>query len=853
MPEPRMLLVDTPLPVSVTSRAVQMCLRILVVDNYDSYTLNLLQLLPEKYVQVVVIQNDQLTWEYLRDNVLEHFDGIILSPGPGTPEQSTDVGVVSDLLRYTNIPILGVCLGHQAIAYMAGGKIVHASTPVHGQVNAVHLISSTDQSALSLFDHISSPFSVVRYHSLMVSETDLPSSIKVLAYTMENKNGKTYNSSSNGRTIMALQHRDKPFYGVQFHPESVCTEHGQLLMHNFLEITARWHQTNGYYHVVQICQILLKAFASLLNAQQLHATPLTIYAQKLPYVTKPDLVFHTLYRHDDASVWLDSARANDRQSQFSLMGSCQSTTGFKVEYYLDSKQVKLQQYCLSATVKLQQPSASLNSSNNYIEQKKTLAPSDTFWDWTSRFMQQFKHVPTELVQTDTTTTKPLEPIPEFDFCTGLVGYFGYEMKQESLPGYTSHPLRDENEHEQHQMASITTNTLSNMDTHSKMPDAAFIFLDRFVSIDYTTGTTWLVALVRNTPPPSPLSNDIKVIDTPIVGMSRKACDAWMKETTQQLNEAHTKETTPLSHVQKASLITAAKMFNPHSIQPRPSDTCSSYLEKIDRAQSLIRDGESYELCLTMQLAMHFSQRLLPCTPTSNSNTNALTTFDFYRQLRNDNPAPYAAYLNLGPSLCVASASPERFLRVSRAGTIQMRPIKGTLKRQRTCCSCAQQQDAELARSLAVNVKERGENLMIVDLIRNDLARICPPHSVRVPQLMTVETYETVHQMVTTVDGSMTGAPKLRSVQLLELLEDHRPRGIYSGCLGYLSINGSADFNVVIRTVVIRDGQAVTIGAGGAITILSDPMEEWHEAIIKADAVLPSLNRFQQTLLNNSNT
>ncbi|RKP25616.1 ADC synthase [Syncephalis pseudoplumigaleata] len=556
----------------------------------------------------------------------------------------------------------------------------------------------------------------------------------------------------------------------------------------------------------------------------------TVYAHRLPHTTQPDRVFHTLFRHDDASVWLDSARENDRQSRFSLMGSCQSTTGFKVEYRLARKQIDLYRH----------------TGTGMQRQTDTLSATDTFWDWTSRLLGQFRDVPLAFMDGASGCCDSDEASrPVFDFATGLVGYFGYEMKEEALPGY-ERP--------------------AGMLAREDGPDAAFLFLDRFVSIDYATGTTWLVGLVchdaaagATTVPPHTSAASMPL---PHVGMSMEAYRQWIEETARQLAQTCSSS---------SALVSSSSLASPHA--EVVADTCDAYIRKIERAQSLIRDGESYELCLTTQVTGQLPRPLAHC---ADDTARPWTTLDFYRQLRHDNPAPYAAYLNLGSALCIASASPERFLRVSREGIVQMRPIKGTLKRQRTCCCgrgcvatgdettgrpidppCARERDAALAHALSIDTKERGENLMIVDLIRNDLARICPPHTVRVPQLMTVETYETVHQMVTTVEGrlkdtvdavkalqccfppgSMTGAPKLRSVQLLEQLEDHRPRGIYSGCLGYLSINGSADFNVVIRTVVMRDGQAITIGAGGAITILSDPMEEWREAITKADAVLP---------------
>ena len=189
---------------------------------------------------------------------------------------------------------------------------------------------------------------------------------------------------------------------------------------------------------------------------------------------------------------------------------------------------------------------------------------------------------------------------------------------------------------------------------------------------------------------------------------------------------------------------------------------------------------------------------------------------------------------------VASASPERFLTV-RGRDVEAKPIKGTV---------AVDEDP----ALLADAKARAENLMIVDLLRNDLSRVCDPCTVRVPALMQVESYATVHQLVSTITGrlregrtavdavratfppgSMTGAPKLRTCQIIDRLETS-PRGVYSGALGYFGFDGQADLSVVIRTAV-RTGSVVTVGAGGAIVLDSDPDAELAERNLKAQSVL----------------
>ena len=245
-----------------------------------------------------------------------------------------------------------------------------------------------------------------------------------------------------------------------------------------------------------------------------------------------------------------------------------------------------------------------------------------------------------------------------------------------------------------------------------------------------------------------------------------------------------------------------------------------YLGSIERAQELLRAGESYEVCLT-------------------DTFTAEATGDIYPSLREHNPAPYAAHL-IFDGVEVASASPERFLTV-RGREVEAKPIKGTI---------AADQDP----ALLDDAKTRAENLMIVDLLRNDLSRVCEPGTVRVPGLMQVESYATVHQLVSTITGhlreghtavdavratfppgSMTGAPKLRTCEIIDRLETS-PRGVYSGALGYFGFDGQADLSVVIRTAV-RAGDTITVGAGGAIVLASDPESELAERNLKAQSVL----------------
>ncbi|HEV7162901.1 MAG TPA: aminodeoxychorismate synthase component I [Solirubrobacteraceae bacterium] len=262
-----------------------------------------------------------------------------------------------------------------------------------------------------------------------------------------------------------------------------------------------------------------------------------------------------------------------------------------------------------------------------------------------------------------------------------------------------------------------------------------------------------------------------------------------------------------------------------------------YLADIARCQAALAAGESYEVCLTDQI----------------STTESPDPFQLYRILRRANPAPFAAYLKLGEA-AVISSSPERFLSVDRDRRVQARPIKGTTPR-----SSDPIQDVELRTELLQDEKTFAEHLMIVDLLRNDLGRVCEVDSVRVPDFMVVESYATVHQLISNVTGvlepgrtpvdcvracfpggSMTGAPKLRTMEIIDDIE-REARGVYSGALGYFGLDGSVDLSIVIRTIVMRPG-ATTIGAGGAIVMQSDPESEFEERLLKARAPMSAIAR-----------
>jgi para-aminobenzoate synthetase len=366
----------------------------------------------------------------------------------------------------------------------------------------------------------------------------------------------------------------------------------------------------------------------------------------------------------------------------------------------------------------------------------------------------------------------------FGFDCGFAGYLGYELKAE-CDGDAAH--------------------------RAATPDAAFVFADRLIAFDHLERRTHLLCLVEP-------------------GREREG-ERWIAETSRRLASLP-----PLDDPQMG------RGENGEPPELRLSRSRERYLGDIAACQRRLREGQTYEVCLTNKV-------LAEPVP---------DPLRLYRVLRRVNPAPFAAFLRFG-EVTVLSSSPERFLAIDRDRRVEARPIKGTSRRGESAA-----EDARLAARLGADPKSRAENVTIVDLLRNDLGIVCEPGTVQVPELMEVETYETVHQLVSSVrgrlredvdppgciracfpPGSMTGAPKKRTMEIIDELEGEA-RGVYSGAIGYLGLGGGCDLSVAIRTIVI-DGESTTLGTGGAIVVESDPEDECREMLLKARAPIAAID------------
>ncbi len=293
--------------------------------------------------------------------------------------------------------------------------------------------------------------------------------------------------------------------------------------------------------------------------------------------------------------------------------------------------------------------------------------------------------------------------------------------------------------------------------------------------------------------------------------------------------------------QLLSLVAGFSPVQDHSVKNdsaqkiRAHFTPETYMEAVELCRQHILAGDLFEICLTHRLEADLKG----------------SAWELFQRLRQINPAPFASFLHFD-GFEVVSASPERFLKLDQEKRAESRPIKGTRPRGDNPWD-----DQRLREELQTSEKDRAENVMIVDLVRNDLGKVSEIGSIEVPELLVVEPYATVFQLVSTVTGqlrsqndafdlaqacfpggSMTGAPKIEAMKIIDKIEPVK-RGIYSGAIGYFDRSGAMDLSIVIRTIVCKDGKA-TFGVGGAIVSDSDPAAEYQETLDKANALMQAL-------------
>jgi len=376
---------------------------------------------------------------------------------------------------------------------------------------------------------------------------------------------------------------------------------------------------------------------------------------------------------------------------------------------------------------------------------------------------------------------------ELPFLGGAIGYVGYEAAHfiERLPDRARRDL--------------------------DIPEVCLLFVDRVLAHDHATGLTRLVSTGRG------------------------ASEAEARAAAEQLRAQYLARLERCDWATEPAPQSSACNLPPADLALHAQASEGDYVHTVELAREHILAGDAFEICTTHRLDAAVIG----------------DAWSLYQALREVNPAPFACYLQL-PRLCVVSSSPERFLQLTCAGRAESRPIKGTRPRGATA-----EDDARLRAELESSEKDRAENVMIVDLVRNDFGRVCQVDSIHVPELMIIEQHPSVFHLVSSVrgqldaerrplelfracfpPGSMTGAPKIEAMAIIDALEPSQ-RGVYAGSLGYFDLGGGMDWSVVIRSFVLHQGRCY-FSVGGAVVADSDPHAEYRESMAKAHALLRAL-------------
>ncbi|OAA71518.1 para-aminobenzoate synthase PabaA [Cordyceps fumosorosea ARSEF 2679] len=833
--------------------------RILFLDAYDSFTNNIVSLLKDALgadVQVHVIHMDLRTLhsdptpDWTPDQFLARlasFDAVVCGPGPGSPLCANDVGAfrhlwdLSEQHRSTVPPVFGICLGFQSLVEHFGGRIRKLRRGLHGMVRSIDHkgLERPAQAAkggyADIFEGVP-PFRATLYHSLCadIGQDDVPDEqwplakwqapsvapdLVPLAWVTEADN-------DNERVLMGVRHASMPFWGVQCHPESICTDsvavHG--ILRNWFDQATKWNEVNGRarrpWNLPLVHSASLESSAAtggaastttqgpserdLASARWSNAMRSGLASQgtqpgyvcrqlKLPDCVDAADVMEILGCSSGEAILLDSSSAKngDPLARNSII-ALDVDAAIRLEYHVRDDYVTFRR-----------PASNIGGGRP--EEVQRISLDDTEDDPMAVYQIMSEYWKTHKLQDADCDGAPA-------FKGGFMGFVTYEMGLSTLsPGAVS-------AHRGHHR-----------------PDLVMAWITNSVVLDHKTSTAYVQSLTT-------ADHD----------------GGWVDEAVRRLQNApvwrDSNARRPVSCPE--ATFTPEELWD--DVAARGSDRLDitvpdsgKYEDDVRRCQYAIREGHSYELCLTAQTTM--------TRPPVDDDDERRSPWEVYRTLRSRQPAPFGSFVRLGGAT-VVSCSPERFLSTDRAGLCRMRPMKGTVRK-----SAAVPTLAAAERILHVP-KEEAENLMIVDLVRHDLHGVCGPQNVSVPDLLKVEEYATVFQMVTAVHGqlppgaplngidvlaatlppgSMTGAPKKRSCELLRVIEPGE-RSVYSGVVGYFDVQGQGDWSVTIRTMFRWDDEQADggedeegrgrevwrIGAGGAVTILSTPEGEREEMFTK---------------------
>lgn len=823
--------------------------RILFIDAYDSFSNNITSLLATLLdVEVFVLPIDTAISKDEFRHELSHYEAVVCGPGPGSPQNDTDVGLMKWLWELPDdelVPVLGVCLGFQSLVLSCGGRVRRLRRGLHGMVRRIeHRSVAEDLRGENIFDGVGD-FDATLYHSLCADvgqdtvknwqdrKWDHPeglSSIIPLAWVEEDRQ----DGQDKERVLMGMKHQRKPFWGLQYHPESVCTEEaGNRVIRNWFTQAWLWNRENRVAAKMDRHGILARkafkpsllqqvaavesdrdpgrnAWESLLHDsdRELQYRSTRIDIPPAAGVEVPDIV-EVLGSTAASHVILDSANGDQPRSKTGVdVRGRFSIIALEVDGC-----VRIESHTGDSFISLVCPAQSSH--------KVSFQPGQNVWHLLAEFHGRKR----------SSMEKHGYSVPherDVPFLGGFVGYVTYEQG-----------LRD-------------IGIALGQERGHRRPDVCLAWATKSIVLDHEERVLYI----------QDLEGDARWINS--VAAKLSGCDLWQQG--------------PRTESKKG-----AKLLPALETQIRKPEQ-AKYEAKVRMCQEYIAAGDSYELCLTDQT--HITRTVTAekkghrmeqsATPSQRPGLGARktdprsdTSWDLYRTLRKRNPAPFASYIRLGGATLVSS-SPERFLQYDRSGLCSMKPMKGTVRKSSEPAEGCATSLKEAEEILHVP-KEEAENLMIVDLVRHDMHGVCGAGQVWVPDLLKVEEYQTVYQMITVVEGqlprpdkwnpqgcysgldvlsaslppgSMTGAPKKRSCEILQQIEGDKERSLYSGVVGYMCVSGRGDWSVTIRSMFRwddecqkgdKDGEEKEtwrIGAGGAVTILSTPEGEREEMFVK---------------------
>jgi para-aminobenzoate synthetase len=857
---------------------------ILFIDAYDSFSNNIISLLETTLnasVRTIKIDNPALATDEALHEELSYYAAVVCGPGPGHPGKEEDVGVMKRIWRLGDeemLPVLGICLGFQSLCLEFGGEIRRLRGPQHGMIRRVsHVGEGGKRGSGTIFEGVAE-IRATLYQSLCagigqdsISEGSWSSQkwnptkqcpdLLPLSWVESDLSEESDCGVKDARVLVAVQHRTNPFWALQYHPESICTnEESKIVINNWFKLALMFNRTHrkqriqvggalhGEFATRDSLLSRFETFRPMLNGStnfpfgdHFYTEPYElgsgvdhIYYLRtvgLPRDTSVAEIAEALQDENEHQIVLESSNAYEKaigtadvRGRYSII-ALSTNNSVRFEYTAGSNQI-------SAIFPMRGDGT----------QGKHLIDLRQFggvWPFLAQYLDKRK-------VDNGNKNSP--------FWGGFMGYTTYELGLES----------------------IIVQAQGRKGQPKSRPDLCFAWVTRSVVIDHVRGCIYIQEL-------APKDTEVRV-------------EKWMWAMTMRLEHGLSKSahstnasgrgpsvtllkdsayewmraTMPIENARLPKSADSTSVSNPASSVNLPKD--AEYESKVQRCQKFIRSGDSYELCLTDQTTITRPRRAsLDLDP-----YKADPSWNLYKTLRKRQPAPFASYLRLG-SATLVSSSPERFLKWDAEGKCELRPMKGTVRKSLTVNTLAQ------AKALLDVPKEKAENLMIVDLVRHDLHGVCGSGNVTVPRLMVVEEYASVFQMITVVQGqipspvskhmdaeeaeeaegtrytgidvlaaslppgSMTGAPKKRSCEILQEIEGGKNRSLYSGVVGYMDVGGRGDFSVTIRSMFRWDdedtvsavGEMETwhIGAGGAVTALSTPEGEREEMQTKLNGTL----------------